>query len=214
MNIMNNSQLLNLFAMKNVDEMQPSELTQLGLQTVPTLLICDQNGGKIKGIHEGKNAFVWVQNVVNNRRSTIVQHAENTKRLIEMNEMKKRMQEGVLGYSQMETSGISDGYAYWSDNHDVDKQLDTAQTKQFMPYDKDKNNYIQQHNQHKIMTIPDIEKNERTKMGGYIIGEKDQKKLIEDLEKNRNNQISDVQDIMKKEQIDKVLDNQNNFFKN
>jgi hypothetical protein len=215
---MKNEKLLDMFKCSDVELMSIEELTKLGLEGVPTILIINISPSQEiqKGIYVQKQAFTWVENVINNRRLNMIKHTENTKKLIEMHEMKKRMQDGLLGYSNMETNGISDDYAFWSDKPEIDVNLNMAQSKSFSGYDKDINEYIRQHNQTRIMTIPDIEgtKQERKKLKGYIITDVDQKKMLSELKTNRKNQLNGIKDQMQKEQISSVLNGENRFFQN
>lgn len=214
--IMKNEKLLDKFECNDVEKMSMEDIVKLGLEEVPTILIVNmtQSGEHQKGIYVGERAFKWVENVVNNRRANMVKYTENTKKLIEMQEMKKRMQDGLLGYSSMETNGISDDYAFWSDKPEIDVTLDIAQSKSFLGYDKDPKKFLQQYNQSRIMTIPDVEgtKEEKKKLKGYIVTEKEQKKMIEDLEKNRGSQLEIIKDNMQKEQVNSVINAQNRFF--
>lgn len=216
--IMKNEKLLEMFDCRDVEKMGLEELTRLGLEDVPTILIINtsQSGEQQKGIHVKGQACKWVENVINNRRAHMIKYNENVTKLIEMQEMKKRMQDGLLGYSSMEIGGISDDYSYWSDKPDLDKNLDMAQAKTFLGYDADPKKFLQLYNQSRIMTIPDVEgnKDDKRKLKGYIVTEKEQKKLMEDLDKNREKQIGVIKDNMQKEQIDSVIKAQNRFFGN
>lgn len=214
--IMKNEKLLDMFKCSDVEKMSMEELNRLGLEAVPTILIINvsSTGEQQKGVYVQKQACNWVENVINNRRSNMIKYTENTKKLIEMQEMKKRLQDGLLGYSNMETSGISDDYSFWSDKPEIDVNLNMAQSKSFLGYDKDPKKFLQQYNQSRIMTIPDIEgtKDDKRKLKGYIVNDKEQEKLIKDLEKNRNSQLEIIKDNMQKEQINSVINAENRFF--
>lgn len=214
--IMKNEKLLDKFECNDVEKMSMEEITRLGLEAVPTILIINVSptGEHQKGIYVQKQACNWVESVINNRRSNMIKYTENTKKLIEMHEMKKRMQDGLLGYSSMETKGISDDYSFWSDKPEIDINLNIAQSKSFLGYDKDSKKFLQQYNQSRIMTIPDVEgtKEDKKKLKGYIVTEKEQKKMIEELEKNRGAQLNTIKDNMQKEQINSVINAENRFF--
>lgn len=214
--IMKTEKLLEMFECKDVEKMSVEELTRLGLTEVPTIVVIttSQTGEQQKGVYVSKAAFDWVTQVVNNRRMNMIKYTENTKKLIEMQEMKKRMQDGLLGYASMELNGISDNYSYWSDNINIDKNLDMAQAKSFGGYSKDPKKFLQLHSQSRIMTIPDVEgsKEDKKKHKGYILTEKEQKKALEELEVNRKTQLNIIKDNMQKEQITSVMNAENRFF--
>jgi hypothetical protein len=215
---MKQEKVLEMFVCKNVTQMSTEEITKLDLQHVPTILMVSvgQNGEQKKGLYAGKSATDWFENLVNNRRMNMIKYTENSKKLIEMHEIKKRMQDGLLGYSNIELAGISDIYSYWSDKLDVDLKLDVAQSKSFVPYDVDAKKFLQQQEQYKIMTIPDVEgnKNDKKKLKGYIINDKEQKKMVSELEKSRESQLDIIKDNMQKEQINSIVKNENKFFQN
>jgi len=96
---MKNEKLLDMFKCSNVDSMSLDEIIKLGLEAVPTILIINvsASGEQKKGVYVQKQACNWVENVINNRRANLIKYTENTKKLIEMQEIKKRMQDGLLG---------------------------------------------------------------------------------------------------------------------
>lgn len=198
---MNNHKLLNIFKTKNIDVMSIEEINQLGLQTVPTILIVHtlQNGETRQGIYEGENACNWAENMVMNRRKSLMQQTENTRKLIEMNNMKKKVKEGVLDYSSMETSGISDDYAYFASDMNLDKQLDISQPKTFLPFRQD--------NQYRILSIP-----QDSKEKGYKLTYNDQLKMASDLENVRKIQDEQIKMVMHQDQINSVMTGENKNF--
>ena len=215
-NLMKEEKLLDMFKCADIEKMSMEELTRLGLDGVPTILIINvsSTGEQQKGVYVQEEACNWVENVINNRRLNMIKYTENTKKIIEMQEMKKRMQDGLLGYSSMETLGISDDYSFWSDKPEIDVNLDIAQAKSYLGYDKDPAKFLQQYNQSRIMTIPDIEgtKEEKRKLKGYVVTEKEQKKMMDDLEKQRTSQLNTIKTNMQKEQINSVINAENRFF--
>ncbi len=192
--IMESQGLLQMFTHKCVDDMSDVEITKLGLQAVPTLvLINNQNGQQKKGIYEKDNAFKWVEAMITNRRQNMIKYAENTRKLIQANEMKKRFKDGLFGYCKNESEGLSDAYAYWKDN--LEHDIDNAQPKTFLPFGHDE--------QYNIMTIPDNALKNKLTQG-------DQEKLIQKELSTRNQQDSQIKSIMEKQQIDSVINNSNN----
>jgi hypothetical protein len=194
MTIMENQGLIDMFTQHCVDNMSSNDIVKLGIRTVPTLLLINtQNGQQQKGIYENEKAFNWVESVVSNRRQQMIKQAENTRKLIQVNEMKKRMKEGLVGYCQSEVEGLSDSYAYWKD--DMSKDIDSAQPKSYLPLGQDE--------QYSIMTIPIDKKSD------YKLNKNTQKQLIKDLEKTRDTQDNEIKSMMEKEQIIKVINMKN-----
>ena len=198
MTIMENQKLLNMFSPKCIDDMSDVEITKLGLQSVPTLvLVSNQNGQQKRGIYEKENAFKWVESVIINRRQNMIKYAENTRKLIQINEMKKRFKEGLFEYCQNESEGLSDSYAYWKDN--LNQDIDSAQPKTFLPFGHDE--------KYNIMTIPENKNAKNFKLSNV-----DQPKLIQNLEKSRTDQDNQIKILMEQQQINSVINaDKNNY---
>ena len=189
--LMENNDLHTMFQYKCVDNMSELDITKLGLKTVPTIVvISNQNGEQKRGIYEGREAFNWIESVLLNRRQSMLQLVENNRKLIQINEMKKRMKDGLYEYCEGESSGISDGYSYWKD--DMAKDIESAHPKTFLPYGADE--------KYAIMTIP----LDKTAVG-YTISKGDQEKMTRDLESARRFEDAKLKDIMEKQQIQDVL---------
>lgn len=189
--IMENQGLHTMFDYKCVDNMSENDITKLGLRTVPTILVVNnQNGVQKKGIYEGKEAFEWINSVVINRRQIAITQAESTRKLIQINEMKKKIQDGLYEYCEGESAGISDGYSYWKD--DMTKDIDNAQPKTFLPYGDD--------HKYNILTIP-VDKH----APGYKISKGDQEKMIRDMENIRKTDDSNLKSMMEQQQIHDVI---------
>jgi len=199
MTVMENQGLLTMFSIKCVDEMSEVETVRLELKVVPTLvLINNQNGQQIKGLYEQKKAFEWVEAVIANRRQNMIKYAENTRKLIQIAEMKKRFKDGVFDYCQNEHEGLSDTYAYWKDDLALDVNTN-AQPKTFLPVGHDE--------KYTIMTIPEnnamVARNKLTKG--------DQEKLIQKEISTREQQDLQIKTVMERQQIDSVINNANNM---
>lgn len=197
MTIMENQGLLSMFSPKNVDDMSDIEITKMGLQGVPTIVIIGNQNQK-QGIYEKDNAFKWVESVIANRRQNMMKYAENTRKLIQASEIKKRFKEGLFEYCQGESEGVSDSYAYWKD--DMAQDIDAPQPKTFLPVGHD--------DRYAIMTIP-----EDKTVKGYKLKEVDQKKLLHNLENSRAEQDSQIKSIMEQQQINSVINAENNGFR-
>jgi len=197
--IMENQGLHTMFDTKCVDNMSDVDITRLGLRTVPTIVVVSTQNGvtEKKGLYEGKGAFEWINSVVMNRRQSMIAYAENTRKLIQINDMKKKIKDGLYEYCEGESSGISDGYSYWKD--DMTKDIDTAHPKSFLPYGDD--------HKYNIITVP-IDKYAT----GYKISKGDQEKMTRDLESARKYEDSKLKDAMEQQQISNVLNAENGLF--
>ena len=119
--------------------------------------------------HEGKNAFQWLNNFIEFRRQNMIKMAEvERNRIIKAN---KTQNDNVLSYKPLETSGISDIFAY------VD--VDHYQPKSFMQYGEDNKIITFQDNQAKIS-----EKETQSKINEYNKNRKAQDSQIESLIQN------------------------------
>jgi len=198
---MNNHKLINIFNCKNVDNMNIEELQSLGLQHVPTILIIHTmpNGGVKQGLYEGKDACIWIENMVMSRKKNLMMQTENTRKLIELNNMKKNIKDGILDNCVMENNGISDEYAFFSNDINLDMKLDMSQPKSFLPYGKD--------NEYRILTIP-----QDSTQKGYKLKTNDQLKLAADLNAIRNQQDEKIKQIMHQDQINSIVVGQNKNF--
>ena len=191
MKIMENQNMINMFVLKCVDDMTSTDFTKLGLRFVPTLvLINNNNGQQSKGIYEKTEAFKWVNNVIENRRDNMIKFAENNRRLIEVNEMKKRIADGLTENCQNEMDGISDSYAYWK--NDLSQDIDMAQPKSFVSAANVGNPL------YGIETVPDDKSIKK-------LSKKEQEKMIDFLANKRNDDDINMKSFMKQQQINKVF---------
>lgn len=188
-NVMHNQGLLNFFRSQCVDGMRVEEIARLGLTAVPTIVIVTQGGAK--GIYEKEEAFKYIEGMIANKRKNAMMQSENEHKLIQVNNIKRNVQEGLYEYQEQEAVGFSDMYAYWS--NDLAKDLDAAQPKSFLPHGKDSD--------YAILTIPeskaDVLRNKLTK--------DDQDKMIGKMDLFRKEQDVQLRTLMEKEQIEKVI---------
>lgn len=196
MKIMEHQQILELFEKKCIDDMiknmSTTDIANLGFSKVPTIIMINEQNGA-KGIYEDGKAYEFIENMIKNRQQSISQHIENTRKIVQINEMKKRIKEGIFEYCPNESTGFSDNYAFWKD--DIQKDIDMAQPKSYLPVGHD--------DKYGIMTIPD---NKEIK---NKLSKDDQQKLIKNLEKIRDTQDTTIKTIMEQEQLSTILNAQN-----
>jgi hypothetical protein len=193
-NVMINQNIIRIFNECCIDNMTPDELIKLGLTSVPTIVIVstnNQTGRHSKGIYENEAAFKYIEDIISNRRKNTILRAENDRKIIQINNMKRNARDGLYEYKKMEAEGISDLYSYW--NNDMTKEIDESQPKSFLPHGKEK--------EYGIMTIPEtkdeIQKNK--------LKESDLTKMINNIQTMRDGQDAHLKEIMNKEQIDKIM---------
>jgi len=117
-----------MFNLVNIDTMSREQIISLGITKTPMLVLRDQNNQTI-GVHEGQAAFIWLNNLIQNRRqnmSKIIQ--ENRKKLIQSN-MAQNINKDLVSGKTDEMTGVSDNYSY------VD--IDYTSSKSFLPYGQD-----------------------------------------------------------------------------
>jgi hypothetical protein len=156
----------NLFNIIDIDKMTTDQIIKLGIKFTPMVVLKNNNQSVS---HEGKNAFQWLNNFIEFRRQNMIKMAEvERNRIIKAN---KTQNDNVLSYKPLETSGISDIFAY------VD--VDHYQPKSFMQYGEDNKIITFQDNQAKIS-----EKETQSKINEYNKNRKAQDSQIESLIQN------------------------------
>jgi hypothetical protein len=187
MKVIQNEDLINLFQFSCVDEMTPEKITSIGLRVVPTLFIRNQQHSQM---YESKDALNWIKNFIINRREHYMQMAENHRKLIMVNNIKNRMIDGLNSYKQMESEGISDQYAYYSEK-DLTTDIDLAQPKSFLPVGRD--------DEYGIITLQSDNDNKKMK-------EQEQKQKINQLLASRKVDENNIKSNMERGQIEAVID--------
>jgi hypothetical protein len=180
--------------------MKIEDLIRQGINNVPTIMVINQNGTESrKDIFDGANAFNWIEQFVSNRREFMMRQAEETRKLIQINNQKLYEDNKALkGYYTMETSGLSDAYAYYS--KDISKDVDIAQPKTFLPYGKDQ--------EYSIVTLND---GGMRKTGDIERVKKEETRKEDDMKKSRQNQDLELKKMMEQQQISAVVNAQFNI---
>lgn len=182
--IMERQDMANLFRQICVDGIDHNELTiKMGITRVPTMVLINQHGQK-QQIREGEDAMKYVEEYVMNRRANIMMMTEQTRRLINMNHIKNRMEDGLNSHSQMEREGVSDQYAYATEKEDW------GQPKSFLPVGDDAKYEI-------IALQSDSDK--------ITINKAEQEKRMANIAKLRKQEECNLRDIMEREQITKII---------
>jgi len=117
-----------MFNLVNIDTMSREQIISLGISKTPMLVLRDQNNQTI-GVHEAQAAFIWLNNLIQNRRQNMAKIIqENRKKLIQSN-MAQNINKDLVSGKTDEMSGVSDNYSY------VD--IDYTSSKSFLPYGQD-----------------------------------------------------------------------------
>lgn len=190
----NINEILQMFTLKCVDRMSDVELTRSGVEKVPTIVLMTIQNKQVqsRGLYVGKQAYEWVNSIIENKRMSIQMQSENTRKNIQMDAMKKRMKDGMVEYFPSEMEGKSDSYAFWAD--DITRDIDHAQPKAFLPVGED--------GKYSILTIPD---NNNSK---YKLTRADQEKLIKNEQNIRGEQDTTIKQVLERQQINTVISRQ------
>jgi len=175
--IIQNQGLMQAFRLFCVDDMTDEQVSQSGLTAVPTIIIYGQNNQR--QVFEGKRAFDWLQSLMINRQQWMMKVEENRRNILKHNAMINNG--GPQGFIQTEMSGLSDDYAYLA--------MDMAQPKQYMMKGQDEN--------YSIITL----KGKDTKLG-----EREQKDLVNQYQRNRDIQSDQLAKIVEQQIINCVYD--------
>lgn len=188
--VMMDQDILRFFTQKCIDNMDTNELIQMGLKVVPTLVVVNKSAsGNNKQIYEEAKAFEWVQQLLTNRRESMIKMADQRRRLIQINNIKSKHHDGLHDHDPLETGGVSDDFAYWA--QDMTKDIDIAQPKSFLPFGKD--------DQYSIATFMNSKEKE------YKINEADQKRRLAEIEQTRKMQNNSIQEMNEKQHMDAVM---------
>jgi hypothetical protein len=193
---MRSQNIIGMFKENCIDTMRTDEIIRLGLNVVPTIIIVSQ-ANQAKGIYEKDKAFKYIEELLANRRSFGTSSAESTRKLIQSNNIKQNIKDGLYEYQKMESEGFSDAYSYF--NNDQAKELDLSQPKSFLPHGKDKD--------YGIITIPES----KTEIIKNKIKKVEQEKMMKSIMSMRNTQDNQLKDIMNREQIECVINSQSNI---
>jgi hypothetical protein len=124
--------LTKLFEPKLIDNMTIEQLSKSGLDDImiPAIIVISENGEqKYQNMYQSHDAFKWVENFLIGRRRATIVNAENSRKLIQNNNIKEKLSQKLYEYCPSEHSGISDGYAFY--NEDESKDSNIAQGKMF-----------------------------------------------------------------------------------
>lgn len=198
MKLMENHGIFQHFKCECVDDIDITELTKRQISSVPTLVLISNNNGKQQVMmHEKDQAFNWIKQFLQARRQSAIKDAEAGRKLIQSDNTKSLLKDGLFEYCPDEHNGISDSYAIFRED------VDMALPKTFVQYDQ-KNLMAEE----RIMTVPvgDMKTYKQKESIGALYGN-DTKKLISQMEDMRKRQDSDFKSVMEQKTVAAVVNN-------
>lgn len=152
--IITSEKIDNMFNQISIESMTTEQLIGLGIKKTPMIVLRNQNN-ETNGVHEGLNAFEWLNNLIQFRRQNMAKIVEqNRKKLIQANNTIQNKE--LVNGTSTELNGISDNYSYIN--------IDYVPSKSFMPFGQDDN--------FKILTFNDnqgkiVDRDMKNKMSEY-----------------------------------------------
>jgi hypothetical protein len=171
--------------------MSIDDITKMGISSVPTLVVINETPNKVqnKSVFKNEDAFKWVETMILNKRENNMQIAEQRRKLIQVANHNLNKETSFRNYEPLETNGISDSYAYWTNN--IANDIDIAQPKNFLPYGKD--------NEYSIPTLINVKEQK------HKINTNEQQTKLNEFEKIRNAQDNLFKQQYEKNQLDTVI---------
>lgn len=188
LSVIQNQDMIDFFDYSCIESMDNDKIIKLGLSTVPTLVLTNESRQQTK-ILENEDVMKWVKSFILNRRDYFCKMAEQTRKLIQVNNIKNRISDGLDSYKHMESEGISDQYSYYSEKN-VENDINIAQPKSFLP--------IGQEDQYKIIAY-------QSDVDNVKLNENDMKKKLNAYSSSRKQEEAQLKAHMEKEQIESVI---------
>jgi hypothetical protein len=202
MGLMARHNIFQHFKSECIDDIDLLELQKLGIESVPALvLVSYQNGQRKIMIQEKDQAFIWVKQFLQSRRQASINNAESTRKLIQSDNTKNMLKDGLLEYCPDELNGISDNYALCKEDNNM------ALPKSFVQYDK--TNLTEEE---RILTIPigNIGAYKKKESLESVYG-KDTKKLISQIEDERKRQDNELASVANQKALAVARENLGNY---
>lgn len=118
--------LTKIFEPKLIDKMKPEQIMQLQIENIPALLVINDQT-KTQQFFEGNDAFKWIDNLLIGRRQSVIKNAENQRKLIQTSNIKENLKEGFVDYCPNEQGGLGEGYAYYHEDENIDRERTITQ---------------------------------------------------------------------------------------
>jgi len=182
--VINNEGIQQMFIPVCLDRMSSKDISQLKLEKIPSIIIVSPNTPP--QILEGpKHCGNWLNQIIQNRRNTMMQQIDTQRRLIQKQQQEKKMQEGgALEFIGEEMEGISDAYSYLA--------TDMYQPKNFIPVGQEEN--------YRMATI---------QMKENKISTDELSRNISDLRNNREKDSDEMKRTMEQNQLQIIMNRAN-----
>ena len=185
--IIQNKGLFNMFQLMCIDQMSREQIMNLSIKYTPMVVIRDMSGRNPSTTYEGKDAFVWLDNIVKFREQNLAKMVEENRKKILQSNRQVNKDDNIMGYQSLENSGMSDNFSYTADNLE-----NVAQPKSYMAANSDQ----------KIITF-NVKENSIT--------QKEMDEKLKELSKKKEHQDSAISVMIENQLKQKLIDNlQNN----
>jgi len=125
--IIQNKGLFNMFHLMCIDTMSREQILNLNIKYTPMVVLRDMTGNNPSSTYEGKEAFIWLDNIVRFREQNLATIVDNNRKKILQCNREINKDQNILAFHNLENTGISDNFSYTADNLE-----DIAQPKSFM----------------------------------------------------------------------------------
>ena len=114
--IIQNKGIFNMFQLMCIDQMSRDQILNLGIKFTPMVVIRDMTGRNPSTTYEGKDAFVWLDNIVKFREQNLAKIVENNRKKILQSNREINKDDNIIGFQSQENLGASDNFSYTADN--------------------------------------------------------------------------------------------------
>ena len=105
-----------MFQLMCIDQMSREQIINLKINYTPMVVIRDMSGRNPSTSYEGKDAFVWLDNIVRFREQNLAKIVENNRKKILQNNREVNKEDNIIGFQPLENVGMSDNFSYTADN--------------------------------------------------------------------------------------------------
>lgn len=104
--IIQNKGLFNMFQLMCIDTMSREQILNLNIKFTPMVVIRDMSGKNPSSTYEGKDAFVWLDNIVRFREQNLAKIVDNNRKKILQSNREVNKEENILAFHNLENSGF------------------------------------------------------------------------------------------------------------
>lgn len=201
-----------IFEPKLIDKMKPEQIMQLQIENIPALLVINSQT-KTQQFFEGNDAFKWIDNLLIGRRQTVMKNAENQRKLIQTSNIKENLKEGLIDYCPNEQGGLSEGYAYYHEDENIDRERTKIQIENIKKfgdyYGKNDDRRYQNDNLGAIPIRGKNMKEYKEKEGLNAVYGGNIEKVIKQMENDRDKQDNIIKNNMEQDTLQTIIHKMN-----